>query len=109
MACLTRSVATNRDWFARSGGARMIVKCLDCHINYDDEYRWTICPHDLLRTPEESARFDKAWDLLIRGRLLEWNHPPLKRAYTFFEATQRIKETLVPKTWSKPEYEMVPF
>lgn len=55
----------------------MIVKCHDCHINYNDEYRWTICPHDLLRTPEESARFDKAWDLLIRGRPLEWNHQPM--------------------------------
>ena len=24
----------------------MIVKCLDCQVWYDDEFRWTHCPHD---------------------------------------------------------------
>jgi len=26
----------------------MIVTCPDCWNRYDDEYRWTICPHNPL-------------------------------------------------------------
>jgi hypothetical protein len=24
----------------------MIVTCPECHRRYDDEFRWTICPHE---------------------------------------------------------------
>lgn len=26
----------------------MIVRCEKCHARYDDEFRWTICPHNSL-------------------------------------------------------------
>lgn len=26
----------------------MLVECPDCHLHYNDEFRWTICPHNTL-------------------------------------------------------------
>lgn len=32
----------------------MYVRCTDCQKIYDDEYRWTICPHNSLRVAHDA-------------------------------------------------------
>ena len=33
----------------------MIVRCPDCDLRYDDESRWTICPHNSLNVAHDRA------------------------------------------------------
>lgn len=35
----------------------MIVECSKCHTRYDDEYRWTICPHETFAANDGKNNF----------------------------------------------------
>lgn len=46
--------------------------CENCNHKYDDAYRWTICPHNLLMPIEDLRRKDLAIKLI--GRKVRFHH-----------------------------------
>lgn len=57
----------------------MVVTCEQCLYRYDDEFQWTICPHNPLECGPEAGAYCKRHDFFAPCRIcaIEKIPPPL--------------------------------
>ena len=62
----------------------MIVKCIACKRCYDDEFRWTICPHETFAANDGSNNFS--------------HHPESLLTEPFERPTKEIEGLAIPES-----------